>query len=101
MINQQGLTISQTTSSTKLVPWEDIDSVYLSGGGLQKWISVKVKDGNKYLGIGPSPIFQKMNYWLLGASFYISTLSLKHKNIEELVDLINAYLKANQNRDKE
>ncbi|HEY6250545.1 MAG TPA: STM3941 family protein, partial [Candidatus Angelobacter sp.] len=89
IVNQSGIFDSSSRISAYFLRWEEIDSVYISSLGRQRFLSLRLRDPEAFLS-RQSPMKAKImraNIKLVGAPVNISASTLPLK-LEELLSVI-------------
>ncbi len=93
-IDDQGITDHSTASGVGFIPWEDVTEIHRQSVAGQKYVVVKVRNPESYIGKAPEAEKRllKGNLQLCGSPVIISSSSLKC-NFKQLESMLTAAFK--------
>lgn len=99
-LNSEGITDNSSGVAAGFIQWSEIDGINESQFQKQKFVSIMVKNPEKYLNSGSAlqKIAKKANLKMCGTPINISANSLKMK-YEELFKTVTEYYQANNTND--
>ena len=97
LLNHEGISINSSGVAIRFVPWDDVERIGVSKVRGQKFVSVFVRNLDKYINYGNflNRLINKANVKMVGTPINISTNSLKISH-DKLLQLIQEYFKLYQ-----